>query len=96
MQFQIIYRSSIYTDGYDNFAEALEDMNSDIAYAKEHNKPQFDAKYFSIEVLIERDFKRRDGIKDTRVTVEELAKDYMDKEYNDAISKIEEMKRVLS
>ena len=96
MKFQIIYRRVIWTDGYDSFEEALEDMNSHIETAKKNNKPEYGEKYFSIEVMIERDIKRQNGVKDTRATIEELAKGYMDKEYKEALDTIEKIKTLLN
>lgn len=89
LQFQTIYKNKIMTDCYDCFEDALEDLNS---YNSKHN---LDKNCLSIEVLIDRDYNRKNGLKDTRITLEELCKDFLNDEYLKNNNKMNEIQSLI-
>lgn len=89
LQFQNVYKNKIVTDCYTDINDALEDIES---YVSNNN---LDKDGLSIEVLIKRDFIRKNGGNDTRLTLENLCKEYLDKEYLDKLNTLNEMEETL-
>lgn len=89
VKYQTVYKNVVWCDGYDNLEEAIECMEENIS------KYGMEEKFFSIEVQIERDTKRRNGQGNTRGTTEELCKEFMDEKYTNAMNKIKQIEKIL-
>lgn len=90
LQFQTVYKNKIVTDCYTDINDALEDLES---YVSNNN---LDKDGLSIEVLIKRDFIRKNGGPDTRLTLENLCKENFDKEYLDKLNKLNEIENTFN
>ena len=90
LQFQTVYKNRILTDCYDNIEEVLEDIEFKCS------KASLEKRAISIEVLMERDYKRKNGGLDDRLTLEELSKDFLNTEYEKNKNKIEELKELVN
>ena len=88
VQFQVVYKQRVYNDGYDNHLEAIDGMEEAISHG-------IDPRALAVEVMIERDVKRQDGIADSRITWPEIAAEFVTKRLMEAEDKIDKMKKIL-
>ena len=84
LKFQTIYNGAIYSDSYDNFEDALYDMNLMC------EKEGADKRRVSIEVQIDRDYNRQKGFTDDRITMKELSREYLEGEQKAIVEKNEQ------
>lgn len=89
LKFQTIYNGAIYSDSYDNFEDALYDMNLMC-------KQGADKRRVSIEVQIDRDYNRQKGFSDDRITMKELSREYLEGEQKAIVEKNEQLVELLS
>lgn len=90
LNFQTIYKNKIVTDCYNNIDDALEDIKD---YSVKNN---LDKNCISIEVLIERDYIRKNGGLDTRASLEYLSKEFVNEENIKNINKIDNIKNIVN
>ena len=89
LKFQTIYNGAIYSDNYDNFEDALYDMN--LMCEKGADKRRV-----SIEVQIDRDYNRQKGFTDDRITMKELSREYLEGEQKTIVEKNEKLVELLN
>ena len=89
LKFQTIYNGAIYSDSYDNFEDALYDMNLMC-------KQGADKRRVSIEVQIDRDYNRQKGFSDDRITMKELSREYLEGEQKTIVEKNEKLVELLN